>query len=187
MRKRLLMAFMLTCAPTALLAQELHPDSLFSRLVGHWVLRGTIAKQQTVHDVSFEWLLGREYVQMHEVSREISQLRVANGAAKGTPAYEAVVLFGRDPKTGRYACVWMDNTAAAAFPPEGTGRGAVEGDSISFLFDYSAATSFHTTFVYNRANDSWQWHMDNDSLGVRRPFARVTLTRRDAPRRTPRR
>jgi hypothetical protein len=37
---------------------------------------------------------------------------------------------------------------------------------------------FHTTFVYNRASDSWQWHMDNDSSGVRRPFARVTLTRR---------
>ena len=37
--------------------------------------------------------------------------------------------------------------------------------------------SFHTTFVYNRAADSWQWHMDNDSSGVRRPFARVTLTR----------
>ena len=33
-------------------------------------------------------------------------------------------------------------------------------------------------FVYNRASDFWQWHMDNDSSGVRRPFARVTLTRR---------
>jgi hypothetical protein len=69
--------------------QALHPDSLFSRLIGHWVLRGTIAHQQTVHDVAFEWLLGREYVQMHEVSRE----REPNG----TPAYEAVVIFGRDP------------------------------------------------------------------------------------------
>jgi len=37
-------------------------------------------------------MLGHEYVRMHEVSRE----RAANGA----PAYEAIVLFGRDPHTG---------------------------------------------------------------------------------------
>ena len=170
MRKAWMVALALLCSPAASFAQGLHPDSLFPRLVGSWVLRGTIARQQTVHDVTFEWLLGREYVQMHEVSRE--------HAPNGTPAYEAVVLFGRDPKTGAYACVWMDNTAAAAFPPEGTGRGTVAGDSISFLFPYAAATSFHTTFLYDPSNDSWQWQMDNDSSGVRRPFARVTLTRR---------
>lgn len=170
MRKSLMFALGLVCSPATLCAQQLPADSLFSHLVGHWVLRGTIARQQTVHDVDFEWLLGREYVQMHEVSRE----RVPNG----TPAYEAVVLFGRDPKTGAYACVWMDNTAAAAFPPEGTGRGAVSGDSISFLFQDADRPSFHTTFVYHPSKDSWEWHMDNDSSGVRRPFARVTLARR---------
>jgi hypothetical protein len=170
MRNVLLLALALWGLPVASFGQGLHPDSLFPRLIGHWVLRGTIARQQTVHDVSFEWMLGHEYVRMHEVSRE----RGLNGA----PAYEAVVLFGRDPRTGAYACLWMDNTAAAAFPSEGTGRGSVAGDSIPFLFRYTATTSFHTTFVYDRAKDSWQWHMDNDSSGVRRPFARVTLTRR---------
>lgn len=170
MRRLLLFALAISCAPTAAFGQRLHPDSLFSHLVGRWVLRGTIARQQTVHDVGFEWLLGRQYLQMHEVSRERSP--------SGTPAYEAVVLFGRDPKTGEYACLWMDNTAAAAFPPEGTGRGSVAGDSITFLFPYSATTRFHTTFVYDRPSDSWRWHMDNDDSGTLRPFARVTLTRR---------
>ena len=177
MRSVVIFAFALLWTPAGLFGQALHPDSLFPRLIGHWVLRGSIARQQTVHDVTFEWLLGREYVQMHEVSRE----RTPNG----TPVYEAVVLFGRDPRTGAYACMWMDNTAAAAFPPEGTGRGSVAGDSIPFLFHYTATTSFHTTFVYDSAKDSWQWHMDNDSSGVRRPFARVTLTRRQATRRLP--
>lgn len=170
MHKALLVALALLSAPATVRCQGLHPDSLFPRLVGHWVLRGTIARQRTVHDVSFEWLLEHEYVQMHEVSRERSP--------DGTPAYEAVVLFGRDPKTGAYACLWMDNTAAAAFPPEGTGRGTVAGDSIAFLFPYTTTTSFHTTFVYHRPTDSWEWHMDNDSSGVRKPFARVVLTRR---------
>jgi hypothetical protein len=151
-------------------AQSLPPDSLFDRLIGHWVLRGTIARQPTTHDVTFEWVLGHEYVQMHEVSRE--------RGADGVPSYEAVVLFGRDPRSGDYACLWMDNTASSAFDPAGTGHGAVAGDSVPFVFHYTQTTGFHTTFVYDRSGDSWQWHMDNDSAGVRRPFARVTLTRR---------
>ena len=162
-----LVALLLT---SRLPAQSLPPDSVFHQLIGRWVLRGTIARQQTVHDVTFEWLLGREYLQMREVSRERT--------ATGTPAYEAVVLFARDPKTGEYACLWLDNTGGSAFDPAGVGRGSVAGDSIPFLFRYTATDSFHTTFVYDRATDSWQWHMDNDSSGVRRPFARVTLTRR---------
>jgi hypothetical protein len=163
-----LILIVLAAAP--LRAQELPPDSLLDRLIGRWVLAGTIARQQTTHDVTFEWILGREYVQMHEVSRE--------RAPNGTPSYEAVVLFGRDPRSGEYACLWMDNTGAAAFDPAGIGRGTVAGDSIPFLFRYNSLASFHTTFVYDRRSDSWQWHMDNDSAGVRRPFARVTLTRR---------
>lgn len=170
MRKVLAIALGMACAPITVHGQGLHPDSLLPRLVGRWVLRGTIARQPTVHDVTFTWLLGHEYVQMHEVSRE--------RAPNGTPAYEAVVLFGRDPETGAYACVWLDNTAAAAFPPAGTGRGMVAGDSVEFLFPYTATTRFHTTFVYDRVRDAWQWHMNNDSAGVRRPFARVTLSRR---------
>ena len=165
-----ILSFLILLGASPLSAQTLPADSLFDRLIGHWVLRGTIARHNTTHDVTFEWLLGREYVQMHEVSRE--------RAAAGGPAYEAVVLFGRDPRTGEYACLWLDNTGATAFDPAGTGRGRVAGDSSPFLFNYTSTDRFHTTFVYDRAHDSWQWHMDNDSSGVRRPFARVTLTRR---------
>jgi hypothetical protein len=170
MRRMLVAVVLCTIIAPPLAAQGLPPDSLFDRLVGRWVLTGTIARRQTTHDVTFQWMLGREYVQMHEVSRE--------RATDGSPAYEAVVLFGRDPATGEYACLWMDNTGAAAFPEAGIGRGAVAGDSIPFLFRYTAATSFHTTFTYDRRTDTWQWHMDNDSAGVRRPFARVALARR---------
>lgn len=170
MRRLVILVIAVLCVrPDTVGAQGLHPDSLFHRLIGRWVLRGTIARQQTVHDMTFEWMLGRSYLRMHEVSRE--------KAPNGTPAYEAVVIFGRDPKTGAYACVWMDNTASAAFDPAGTGRGSVAGDSIHFLFEGGGAR-FHNTFLYSRATYSWQWHLDNDSSGVRKPFARVTLRRR---------
>ena len=170
MRKILAAAALCALVAPPLAAQDLAPDSLFDRLIGRWVLTGTIARRQTTHDVTFQWMLGREYVQMHEVSRE--------RAADGSPVYEAVVLFGRDPGSGAYACLWMDNTAAGAFAEAGIGRGSVAGDSIPFLFRYTATTSFHTTFVYDGPTDTWQWHMDNDSAGVHRPFARVSLARR---------
>lgn len=161
---------LLLSASASLDAQSLPPDSVFDRLVGQWVMTGTISRQPVTHDVTFEWMLGREYVRMHEVSRERN--------ADGSRAYEAVVLFGRDPTSGEYAALWMDNTAASAFDPAGIGHGSVTGDSIPFLFRYTATTSFHNTFVYDRAHDTWQMRMDNDSAGVRRPFARLSLTRR---------
>ena len=170
MRTLTFLSLLMVLGATRLAAQALPADSVFERLIGHWVLRGTIAGQRTTHDVTFEWLLGREYVQMHEVSRE--------RGPDEAPAYEAVVLFGRDPQSGEYACLWLDNTAAGAFDPQGVGRGSVAGDSIPFVFRSTPTDTFHTTFVYDRPTDSWQWHMDNDSSGVREPFARVTLTRR---------
>lgn len=151
-------------------AQGLPADSLFDRLIGHWVLRGEIAGRSTTHDVSFDWMLGREYVEMHEVSRERD--------STGAPAYEAVVLFGRDPKTGEYAALWLDNTEAAAFPEAGVGRGPVRGDSVTFVFHDTPTSGFRTTFVYDPSRDTWQWHMDNVRDNVPKPFARVTLTRR---------
>ena len=167
-----MLAMALAALSRALPAQALHPDSVFDRMIGHWVLRGTIHRQPTVHDVTFAWMLGREYVQMHEVSREKNP--------NGTPQYEAVVLFGRNPKTGEYGALWMDNTGTSAFDPAGTGHGSVAGDSIPFLWIYTPTTRFHNTFVYHRSPESWEMHMDNDSAGVRRPFARLTLTRQGA-------
>lgn len=151
-------------------AQALPADSVFHRLLGRWVLRGTIAHQATTHDVTFGWMLGHEYLRMEEVSREKD--------AHGAPQYEAVVLFSRDPKTGEYAALWMDNTGVTTFEPTGVGHGSVAGDSLPFLWRYDSVNSFHNTFVYRASTRSWEWHMDNDSAGVRRPFARVRLTRR---------
>jgi hypothetical protein len=169
MLKMLAVATMLALATSPVQAQTSPPDTLLNKLVGRWVLRGTIARQQTVHDVTFRWVLDSEYIEMHEVSRE----RKANG----TPEYEAIVYLGRDPRTGEYAVQWMDNTAYGAFDPAGVGKAVAAGDSIPFLFNYSPETRFHTTFVYHRTTDTWEWHMDNDAKGVRSPFARVTLTR----------
>ena len=155
----------LLLAGARLAAQSLPADSLFDRLVGHWVLRGTIAGQSTTHDVAFDWMLGREYVQMHEVSRE----RTPDGA----PVYEAVVLFGRDPRSGEYACLWLDNTGSGGLKGWAIGHGKRDGDTIPFLFKGGDGSPFHNTFVYDRRADSWRWAMDNEQDGKLVPFARA--------------
>ena len=170
MLKSLIAAIAALIVVSPLSAQTVQRDTLLDRMIGHWVVRGTIARQQVVHDVTFNWVLGHEYVEMHEVSRERTRA--------GTPAYEAIVYLGHDPHTNEYAAMWLDNTAYGAFDPAGVGRGNAVADSISLLFTYTATSRFHTTFVYDRSSDSWAWHMDNDDEKGRRPFARVTLTRK---------
>lgn len=54
-------------------------------MTGHWVLTGTIGKAQTTHDVDVDWVLNRQYIRIHEVSREKD--------AGGGPAYEAWIYL----------------------------------------------------------------------------------------------
>jgi hypothetical protein len=164
-----LLLFVLLAAPLA--AQSgARPDSLLEHLAGRWVLEGRIAGRQTVHDVTAAWVLGHEYLQLHEVSRE--------HAPSGAPAYEAIIYVMWDAPSRQYACLWLDNTAAAPFDPGGVGHGTPAGDSIPFIFRDSSSDGFRNTFVYDRATDTWQWHMDNEHAGALQPFGRVTLRRR---------
>ena len=52
------MSLILLASPLA--AQRMQRDSLLDRLAGNWVLRGTIAGQQVVHDVSARWVLDND-------------------------------------------------------------------------------------------------------------------------------
>lgn len=169
MSKRLILTLAGLLLAFPLHAQAPQRDTLLGHLIGRWVLRGPMAGKDVVHDVVFQWVLGGEYVEMHEVSRERT--------ATGTPAYEAIVYLVHDPHTHEYAAFWLDNTDYNAFYPAGVGHATAAADSIPFVFTTSATDHFHNTFVYDRATDTWAWRMDNDDARGRRPFARVTLTR----------
>lgn len=143
--------------------------TLFDRLVGHWVLRGTIDGKPTVHDVDADRVLNGGYVRLHEVSRERD--------ATGRPAYEAIIFISADPKTGVYNCLWLDNTSNAGLASTaGIAHAMPAGDSIPFRFP-SKTGAFHNTFSYDRRSDSWRWTMDDEANGKMQPFARLTLTR----------
>jgi hypothetical protein len=141
-------------------------DPLLDHLTGHWVLRGTIAGQQTTHDIHAKWVLQDHYIRLTEVSREKD--------ASGKPQYEAEVLLGYDVAKSRYVCFWFDITGVAS--PDSGGIAQREGDTLPFVFK-SEQGDFRTTFVYQAKTDSWTWSMDMEQGGKLEPFARVTLTR----------
>jgi hypothetical protein len=150
--------------------QSSDPLQLLDHLAGNWVLTGTIAGKQTTHDVQAHWLLRREYLEIHEVSRDKD--------AHGEPAYEAFVLVSWDPKANQYACLWMDSTAGGALTSPVTCRAVPAPDSIPFLFTLSPSESLHTTFRYRNATDKWQWTIDDEKDGKTERFADVELARK---------
>jgi hypothetical protein len=146
-------------------------DPFLQRLAGSWVLRGTIAGRATTHDVTSEWILSRQYLQIHERSREQD--------AKGQPEYEAVVLIGMDPANAEYQCLWLDSTGGGGLKAQAFARGKRSGDAVPFLFrELGGAVIFNNTFSYDKDTDSWAWQMDNVENGKAVPFGRVRLTRR---------
>ncbi|MBZ5590010.1 MAG: hypothetical protein LAO05_15760 [Acidobacteriia bacterium] len=145
-------------------------DPMLDHLVGTWVLQGSIAGKETAHDIVAEWVLGHEYVRVHEVSREKN--------ADGQAAYEAIVFIGWDESSNQYACLWLDSTGGGGLSAQGIGHGRRSADEISFLFKGKDGSAFHTTFAYSKGTDTWQWLMDGEEGGKLQPFARVRLTRK---------
>ena len=144
-------------------------DSLLEHMVGRWILQGTIAGKETTHDIIAEWVLGHQYMQFHETSREKN--------AVGQAEYEAIVFIGWDQPSSQYACLWLDVTGGGGLSAQAIGHAKPNGDEIAFLFKGSDGSTFHTTFVYDRSADTWRWLMDSEENGKLQPFARVMLRR----------
>ncbi len=156
--------------PTATRSQQTtQPDSLLNRLTGNWVLKGTIAGQETIHDVNAKWVLNGQYVQLTEVAREKDQ--------KGNPVYEAIVYFCWQEPKKQYFCLWLDNTSNEGISNNVIGEAKHNGDKIEWVFRYGDGTKFYNAFLYDRNTDTWQWNMDGEEKGKLQPFARVKLTR----------
>jgi hypothetical protein len=150
--------------------QTTFQDSSLDRFIGKWVLQGTIAGKETTHDIDAEWVLGHQYVQFHEVSRE------KNG--NGEAMYEAIVFIGWDQPSNQYACLWLDVTGGGGLSAQAIGHAKRNGDKIAFLFKGSDGSLFHTTFLNERSSETWQWLMDGEENGKLQPFARVKLLRK---------
>jgi hypothetical protein len=143
--------------------------SLWDRLLGHWVMTGTIDGKPTTHDVDADLILENGYVRLHEISREKNKA--------GGPDYEAFIIISRDPKSGEYKALWLDNTSAGGLSGPIAHARPTE-TSIPFIFDFGNGHVFRNTFAYTAGTDTWDWTLDDDLKGKLTPFARLKLTRK---------
>jgi len=161
----------IAAAPGADVAAVSRPQNpaLMERLVGDWVLTGTIGGENVVHDVDARWVLQGNYVRLNEVSRERDQ--------SGKAAYEAIIYVGWLDSAQHFVCIWLDNTAVAA--PGVTCVAAASQDALEFEFrDAQGSLMIATTFAYHPQSDSWDWRIDNIENGRASRFADLTLRRR---------
>ena len=144
-------------------------DSLLNHLSGKWILNGTIAGNQTTHDILSEWVLGHQYLQLTEVSHEKD--------LKGNPSYDAKVFITWNNKSNLYDCLWLDNTGNEGLRDGAVGHSEFRKDRLEFIFNAVDGSKFHTTFIYDKKADTWQWLMDGEENNQIQPFARLTLKR----------
>jgi hypothetical protein len=151
--RRLLLPLML-CSATVAVAQ--HPpvnSPLLDHLVGRWVLQGTIAGQDTTHEVNAEWVLEHHYLLIHEVSRQKN--------AKGEPQYQATIYIAWNEATKDYACVWLDDYGGLT--STSIGVASPKENELSFVFkNEKGEVEFKNGFVYDarkRALGSGAWIM----------------------------
>jgi hypothetical protein len=150
--------------------QSVPQDPLLDHVTGNWILQGTVAGSETTHDIEGEWVLGHEYLRLHETSREKN--------ARGQSAYEAIIFIEWDASSSEYRCLWLDSTGGGGLSsPQAIAHGKRSGDEITFLFKDNDG-SVHTTFAYSKATDTWQWLIDNEAGGKLSEFARLKLTRK---------
>lgn len=147
-------------------AQESYfQDELLDRLTGNWILTGQIAGDEVVHTIDARWVLGHQYLLFDERTE------------KGEIDYEATVIIGWDEPSSRYVCLWLDSTGGGGLSNGILGYAERSNDEIAFIFG-DGANRFHTTFTYDRANDTWRWTMDSEKAGQFTPFARLTMKRK---------
>ena len=131
-------------------------------------MTGRLGGKQAMHDIEAEWVLKREYMRLHEVSREKD--------ASGAPAYEAIVFISWDAKANEYRCLWLDNTAGGGLSAE-IARGRQKDGSVELVFAISPWESLHTTLRYAARTDTWEMTIDDLTEGKTDRFGDVRLTR----------
>jgi hypothetical protein len=145
------------------------PTQLLDHLAGDWTLHGSLGGKTATHDVHGDWILNHEYLRLHEISREKK--------ADGTLAYEAFWFIEWNPKLQQYTCVLLDNTSGGGLSGP-VAHAKREKDAIPFVFQLSASEAIHTTFIYDKASDSWRWTIDDSDHGKTDRFADLRMTRR---------
>src|SRR5215469_4604352 len=129
-------------------------DDLIGHLAGSWKLEGDVVGNAAHHDVQADWVFNRQFLRIQE--------KTSAGAPASERSYDAVWYLGYDSVSDRYVLHLMD-TYGARFS-ETLGYGTREGNQIKFVFEYPDGP-FHNTYIWNPADRTWQWLMEQKKAG----------------------
>lgn len=166
--KKLLIFLVATSVSFKLYAQHnSQSDVLLDHLAGKWLLTGFMDGKQVKHDINAGWVLGHEYFQIKETSRE----RDANGH----PSYEAIVYITFNKANDQYDCLWLDNTSNAGLSNGIIAHAKRELNKLALLFKFNDHFYFHTIFTYKPSQNSWGLSMISDDNGKKETFANTMM------------
>lgn len=142
-------------------------DDLVDHLSGTWKLEGQVLGRNGHHDVQAEWVLGHQFLRIHE--------KTSSTAPATENRYEAIWFLGYDAVSERYVLHLLDVFGGRY--SETLGYGTRDGNAIRFVFEYPDGP-FHTTFRWSPEKDAWQWLLEQkDKNGKWSTFADLKLSR----------
>jgi hypothetical protein len=142
-------------------------DDLVDHMAGTWKLEGQVLGREAHHDVQAEWVLGHQFLRVHE--------KTADSAPASEKPYEALWFLGYDAVSERYVLHLID-VFGGRFS-ETLGYATRDGNVIRFVFEYPDGP-FHTAFRWTPEKDTWQWLLEQkDMNGKWAPFADLKLSR----------
>ena len=142
-------------------------DDLVEHFAGMWKLEGTVAGRPAHHKVTAQWVLGHQFLEIHE--------QTAADAPASESRYDALWFLGHDEVSERYVLHLMDVFGARY--SEAIGYGTREGNELRFVFEYPDGP-FHKRWRWLPETNAWEWHLEQkDKTGKWKPFADFKLTR----------
>lgn len=145
-------------------------DPYLDRLVGSWVVDGTM-QDRKIHQVArAEWVMRHHWVLLH----------LSDDPSSAHPSgYEAAVYIGYAASSRTYVAHWLDVYGGGGATAVGLGKRA--GDDVVFAFNYPGGL-FRTTFHYDRKHDRWRVHYAARSpKGLWETFGDEELRRSSSP------
>ncbi|MBI2796196.1 MAG: DUF1579 family protein [Gemmatimonadetes bacterium] len=138
-------------------------DALLDRLVGKWLVSGTIRGKPTAYRAEGKRVLGGKFV------------RLTLREASDPPRYDAIVMLGLEAKTSRWVAHWMDDFGPT--PGATLGWGPAGPAPLVILFEYPDGP-MRDTFTFP-AGGGWTLLVEQrDAKGAWSTFATYTARRK---------
>lgn len=162
------------CLYTTLLVAQKKPDcdqtvfndALLDKMAGEWDMTGTVSERKVAYTFNAQWVLNHQFMEWQ-----------ITDVLKSPPEYVGKIYVGYNCTSKKYIVHWIDNMGGKF--SETLGYGIRKNDTLQLKFDYPE-TPVINTISYNKANDTWQFHLIVSDKGKKKwvTWSTETMTRK---------